>query len=93
MLYVSTIEPYKHHFPVIDAVVKVRAEGFPVVLKLIGGAKPADDNRLKKKMQNIDSLGNFLNIMVMFRTKTYHLSILMQTFLYLRQVVKTCTSL
>lgn len=49
LLYVSTIEPYKHHFQVIDAVAKVRAEGFPVVLKLIGGAKPAEANRLKKK--------------------------------------------
>ena len=60
LLYVSSIEPYKHHFQVIDAVAKVRAEGFPVVLKLIGGANPTDANRLKKKIQNIDPLGHFV---------------------------------
>jgi glycosyltransferase involved in cell wall biosynthesis len=60
LLYVSTIEPYKHHYQVIDAVTKVRAEGFPVVLKLIGGANPTDANRLKKKIQNIDPLGHFV---------------------------------
>ena len=61
LLYVSTIEPYKHHYQVIDAVAKVRAEGFPVVLKLIGGAKPTDANRLKKKIQNIDPVGQFVH--------------------------------
>ena len=61
LLYVSTIEPYKHHFQVIDAVAQVRAEGFPVVLKLIGAAKPADANRLNKKIHSIDPVGQFVH--------------------------------
>jgi glycosyltransferase involved in cell wall biosynthesis len=60
LLYVSSIEPYKHHFQVIDAVAKLRADGIPVVLKLIGGAKPNDVNRIKKKIQIIDPLGEFI---------------------------------
>jgi glycosyltransferase involved in cell wall biosynthesis len=60
LLYVSTIEPYKHHRQVIDAVMKVRAEGYPILLKLVGGANSAELNRLIKKIMNVDPLGEFV---------------------------------
>jgi glycosyltransferase involved in cell wall biosynthesis len=61
LLYVSTIEPYKHHHRVIDATVKVRDNGFPLVLKLIGSGNSVELNRLKKKINNIDPEGNIIN--------------------------------
>lgn len=60
LLYVSTIEPYNHHRQVIDVVTKVRAEGYPVILKLVGGANSAELNRLIKKIKNVDPLGEFV---------------------------------
>ena len=47
VLYVSTIEPYKHHHQVIDAAAKVYDKGFPLVLNLIG---PGNSNELNQKM-------------------------------------------
>jgi glycosyltransferase involved in cell wall biosynthesis len=60
LLYVSTIEPYKHHHQVIDAVTMVRAEGFPVILNLIGGASSSELNRLIQKIAKVDPLGEFV---------------------------------
>jgi len=60
LLYVSTIEPYKHHHQVIDAVTKLRTAGFPVILKLIGGANSAQLNRLIMKIKNADPLGEYV---------------------------------
>ena len=60
VLYVSTIEPYKHHHQVIDATAKVRNKGFPLVLKLIGSGNSAELNRLKKKINNVDPDGKIM---------------------------------
>jgi glycosyltransferase involved in cell wall biosynthesis len=36
LLYVSQIEPYKHHCHVIDAMSKLREKGMPILLQLVG---------------------------------------------------------
>ena len=60
LLYVSSVEPYKHHSQVIDAVALLHSEGIPVNLKLFGSANSRMLQNLKKKIQNIDPLGEFI---------------------------------
>ncbi len=40
VIYVSVIEPYKHHWHVVEAVAALRKEGLPVVLDLVGPSYP-----------------------------------------------------
>ena len=61
VLYVSTIEPYKHHHQVIDAAAKVYDKGFPLVLNLIGSGNSNELNQLKKKINNVDPDGKIIN--------------------------------
>ena len=58
ILYVSIISPYKHQWHVVEAVARLRAEGLPVVLELIG---PADAGlgRLQRTIQWVDPDGAF----------------------------------
>lgn len=53
ILYVSVVSPYKHHWHVVDAVARLRAEGVPVRLDLIG---PPDRGvaRLQASMAKAD---------------------------------------
>jgi len=60
LLYVSTIEPYKHHHKVIDAVSQLRKENFPVVLKIIGPAIPPERKKLFKKIKSIPKGEHFI---------------------------------
>jgi glycosyltransferase involved in cell wall biosynthesis len=48
LLYVSRLEPYKHHVTLIDAVLQLRRDGFPVVLDLVGGGGPSSKEVLEK---------------------------------------------
>lgn len=59
ILYVSIVSPYKHHWHVVEAVARLRAEGFPVRLDLIG---PPDSAiaRLKAAMSKADPEGYFV---------------------------------
>jgi glycosyltransferase involved in cell wall biosynthesis len=61
ILYVSTIEPYKHQISVVNAITKLRAEGFPVVLDLIGSAYPPALRLLEKRITEVDADGLFIN--------------------------------
>jgi glycosyltransferase involved in cell wall biosynthesis len=61
ILYVSTIEPYKHQCEVISAVARLRGEGLPVVLDLIGAAYPPALEQLKKEIVEADRNGVFIN--------------------------------
>ena len=54
ILYVSTIEPYKHPWNVAEAVARLNARGLPVVLDLVGPAYPASLRRLRKVLQRVD---------------------------------------
>lgn len=59
LLYVSIISPYKHQWHVVEAVAKLRAEGLPVVLELIG---PSDVGieRLQRTIRAVDPGHDFI---------------------------------
>jgi len=46
LIYVSSIDPYKHQWNVVEAVYQLRKEGFPLALDLIG--PPVNANSIKK---------------------------------------------
>ena len=53
ILYVSTVDLYKHQWNVIEAVAKLRKEGYPVALNLVGDTLFAK-NRLEKSLKRFD---------------------------------------
>jgi glycosyltransferase involved in cell wall biosynthesis len=50
LLYVSTVDEYKHQWNVIEAVAQLRQSGLPVKLDLVGSAYPPSLRRLKKSI-------------------------------------------
>jgi glycosyltransferase involved in cell wall biosynthesis len=60
LLYVSTVDFYKHQWHVVDAVGRLRREGLPVALDLIGSAQPAALTRLRTAMGAVDPDGAFV---------------------------------
>jgi glycosyltransferase involved in cell wall biosynthesis len=60
ILYVSTIDEYKHQWHVAEAVGKLRAEGLPVQLNLVGPAYPASLKRLRQALRRLDPREAFL---------------------------------
>lgn len=61
LLYVSPVYPYKHQWHVVDAVGRLRAEGLPVALDLIGQAYHAPSlRRLRAAMARVDPAGAFV---------------------------------
>lgn len=59
VLYVSIIDVYKHQWHVAEAVAKLRAEGLPVILELVG--PPARGiNRLRETLDHVDPKGMFI---------------------------------
>jgi len=53
ILYVSTVDLYKHQWNVIEAVSKLKSEGYPVALNLVGAALFAK-NLLEKSINKYD---------------------------------------
>ena len=53
ILYVSIIDHYKHQWNVVEAVAKLRKEGYPVALNLVGAALFAK-KRLEKSLNKFD---------------------------------------
>lgn len=60
ILYVSTIDMYKHQWHVADAVAQLRADGLPVTLDLIGPAYPPALRRLQSVLGQLDPSGDFI---------------------------------
>jgi glycosyltransferase involved in cell wall biosynthesis len=58
VLYVSIISPYKHQWQVVEAVARLRAEGSPVVLELVGPVDAGID-RLRETIRRVDPDGKF----------------------------------
>jgi glycosyltransferase involved in cell wall biosynthesis len=59
ILYVSIISPYKHQWHVVEAVARLRAEGVPVLLELIG--PPAEGmKRMQTTINRVDPTGEFV---------------------------------
>jgi len=60
ILYVSTVNVYKHQWHVAEAVAILRKNGFPVQLDLIGTAYPPALKRLHQSLQEIDPKEEFV---------------------------------
>jgi len=57
LLYVSSVDVYKHQWYVVEATGILRAAGFPVTLELVGHAYPPALRRLRQAMRRIDPEG------------------------------------
>ena len=54
LLYVSIIDQYKHQWHLVDAVIRLKDKGYPVVLNLVGPSYPKSLKRLSKKINELD---------------------------------------
>lgn len=57
VIYVSSVDMYKHQWWVAEAVVALRAQGLPLALELVGPAYPPALRRLRETLRRIDPLG------------------------------------
>lgn len=57
LLYVSTVDAYKHQWHVAEAVSKLVREGVPVTLELVGPARPSSLKRLQRVVRRLDAGG------------------------------------
>jgi glycosyltransferase involved in cell wall biosynthesis len=60
VVYVSTIDEFKHQWHVVDAIGMLHREGIPVRLDLYGSARPSALARLSEALRRVDSAGNFI---------------------------------
>jgi glycosyltransferase involved in cell wall biosynthesis len=60
VLYVSTVDMYKHQWHVAEAIAQLRTAGFPVALDLVGPAYQAGLQRLTKKLNSLGASSNFV---------------------------------
>jgi glycosyltransferase involved in cell wall biosynthesis len=60
LLYVSTVDMYKHQWHVVEAVANLRAQGYPVALEMVGGAYPPALRRLREAIARADPAGRFV---------------------------------
>jgi glycosyltransferase involved in cell wall biosynthesis len=60
VVYVSTVDEYKHQWNVVDAIGRLRREGIPVRLDLYGSARPSTMRRLTEAMKRVDARGEFI---------------------------------
>jgi glycosyltransferase involved in cell wall biosynthesis len=63
LLYVSTIDLYKHQWHVADAVARLRAAGLPLTLTMIGPVAAAAADRFASALAQFDPDGSFLRHM------------------------------
>lgn len=61
IIYVSTIDQYKHQWHVVEAVESLRKFGMPIALDLIGSSYPPALNRLKASIAHYDPRGAWIN--------------------------------
>ena len=59
LLYVSTVDHYKHHWNVVEAVRKVRDQGKFVTLDMVGRALPSALEKLQHSIHQHDPHGRF----------------------------------
>jgi glycosyltransferase involved in cell wall biosynthesis len=60
LLYVSTIDLYKHQWHVVEAVGQLHRSGMPIALSLVGSALPRALRRLQSAMARVDPQGQFI---------------------------------
>jgi glycosyltransferase involved in cell wall biosynthesis len=59
-VYVSIVDFYKHQWYAAEAIAKLRGEGLPVALDLVGPAYPPALRRLKSVLACLDPAGTFI---------------------------------
>lgn len=57
LLYVSTIDAYKHQWHVVEAVAQLVGKGVPVTLELVGHAHPPSLKRLRRAVRRLHAQG------------------------------------
>lgn len=60
VVYVSTIDEFKHQWHVVDAIGMLHREGIPLRLDLYGSARPSALARLNEALQRTDRAGDFI---------------------------------
>ena len=61
VLYVSTIDQYKHQWCVVEAIAALRQQGLPVVLDLVGQAYPPALKQLHKTINRLDNTRSWVH--------------------------------
>lgn len=61
-VYVSNADLYKHQWQVIRAFGRLRAAGFPVHLKLVGGSTGRGSDRVEAVRREVDPRGEFITV-------------------------------
>lgn len=61
LLYVSPVEPYKHHCKVVEAITKLYEKGLPIRMSFIGGGYKKTVNQLNRLIATKDPNGLYLN--------------------------------
>lgn len=60
VVYVSTIDEFKHQWSVVEAIGRLRQEGIPIRLDLYGSARASTLPRLTAALKRVDSEGEFI---------------------------------
>ena len=60
VVYVSTVDEFKHQWYVVEAIGRLRREGLPIRLDLYGSARASTLPRLTTAMQSMDPRGEFI---------------------------------
>lgn len=61
LLYVSTIDVYKHQIEVVEAVAVMRQRGYDISLTLVGSKHPSTNAKLEKVIES-ESMQDFVNV-------------------------------
>ena len=54
VIYVSSVEPYKHHNIIVKAITFLRKEGYPIILNIIGSGSVKELKNLKLTIKKYD---------------------------------------
>lgn len=73
-VYVSTINLYKHHGNVAEAIARLRSQGYPVAVDFVGSSYPAALNELNKVLKRIDPNGNFVRCLGVVPYESLHIT-------------------
>jgi glycosyltransferase involved in cell wall biosynthesis len=60
VVYVSTIDEFKHQWFVVEAIGRLHREGMPIRLDLYGSARASTLPRLKAALKRVDAQGEFI---------------------------------
>jgi glycosyltransferase involved in cell wall biosynthesis len=60
VVYVSTVDEFKHQWLVVEAIGRLHREGLPIRLDLYGSARPSTLPRLTAALKRVDAQGEFI---------------------------------